>query len=119
MKKNKPLPPAVPFDLHGWTVKEIKKDEAFRTEYLKGLITEKDVPVLMDNIHDLVTALGGVGKLARGTGLNRQALYKSLSGKVTPDFRTLLKIINYAGYDLSIAKMKRDKKEQRALAFAR
>ncbi len=119
MKKNKPISPAVPFDLHGWTVKELKRDEVFRAEYLKGLITEKDLPVLMDNLHDLVTALGGVGKLARGTGLNRQALYKSLLGKVTPDFRTILKIINYAGYDLSIEKMKKDKKGQSALAFAR
>jgi DNA-binding phage protein len=55
-------------------------------------------------LRDFVEALGGMGKLAKETGLNRQNLYKVLSGKVCPDLPTLLKIINFAGFELSIVK---------------
>ncbi|HXL72866.1 MAG TPA: hypothetical protein VN963_04500 [bacterium] len=100
-------------------IRELKEDAGFREEYLKDLLTEPDLPVLALGLRDLIEALGGIGKLAKETGLNRQNLYKSLSGKVRPDFPTLLKIINFAGFDLSIQKKSKGKPSVHTLALAR
>ena len=85
-------------------IQALKEDEGFREEYLKGLLSEKDIPMLALCLKPVVEVLGGVGKLARETGLGRQSLYKALSGKQRPDFTTLLKILNFAGYELSLKK---------------
>ena len=116
MKKKKVIPPAVPFDLDGAVAENLKKDEAFRGEYLKGLLTEKDIPFLAASLKPVIQAMGGVGKLSKETGLGRQSLYKALSGKVLPDFPTLIKILNFAGYDLALKK--REKRPKGAVAQA-
>ena len=98
-------------------VRELKEDAAFREEYLKDLLIEQELPMLALGLRDLIEALGGIGKLSKETGLNRQNLYKSLSGKVRPDFPTLLKIINFAGFDLSIKKKSKGKQSGHTLAL--
>jgi len=97
------------FSPHGGTlddliIEELKRDEGFRSEYLKGLLTEQDVPFLALCLQPVVESLGGVGALSKATGLGRQSLYKALSGKRRPDMRTLLKILDFAGYELSLQK---------------
>jgi probable addiction module antidote protein len=99
-------------------IKALQNDEGFREEYLKGLLTEKNIALLALSLKPVIDALGGVGKLAKETGLGRQNLYKVLSGKALPDFSTLLKIINYAGYDLSLQKIKITKSRHGKLAFS-
>ena len=104
MKKKKVYPAAEALDLDGMVIENLKKDEKFRQEYLKDLLTEKDIPFLAASLKPVVDAMGGVGKLSKETGLGRQSLYKALSGKVLPDFPTLIKILNFAGYDLALKK---------------
>jgi probable addiction module antidote protein len=99
-------------------VRELQEDSAFREEYVKDLLIEQDLPMLALGLRDLVEALGGIGKLAKETGLNRQNLYKALSGKVRPDFPTLLKIINFSGFDLSVQKKSKGKPSGHTLALA-
>jgi len=105
MKTKKVYPPTGG-TLDDTIVKQLKNDESFREEYLKWLLTEQDIPLLASCLKPVVDVLGGVGKLAKATGLGRQSLYKALSGKVKPDTLTLLKIIKFAGYDLSLVKRK-------------
>jgi probable addiction module antidote protein len=97
-------------------VKELKADPAYREEYLKGLLQEKDLPLLAKSLGYVVEALGGVGKLAHETGLNRQNLYKVLSGQARPDFSTLVKVINFAGFDLSLEKKAPSRKHRKTFA---
>lgn len=116
MKKKKVISPAEPFDLDGAVAENLKKDKAFRREYLKDLLTERDIPFLAASLKPVVQAMGGVGKLSKETGLGRQSLYKALSGKVLPDFPTLIKILNFAGYDLDLKE--RERHTKRAFAHA-
>ena len=44
----------------------------------------------------------GMSRLARETGLSRESLYKTLSGTRSPDFATILKILNALGLDMSV-----------------
>lgn len=117
MSTKKTYPPASG-NLDETIIKALKEDEGFRKEYLKDLFQEEDVKLIALSLRPLVEAMGGVGKIARATGLGRQSLYKSLSGKVRPDFPTIRKIVNYAGYDLSVDRRKDTKHHARALAFA-
>ena len=65
---------------------------------------EKDhnLEALMLILRDLAKVKAGVTKLAEDTGLNRESLYKTLSGKRIPKFDTLQKIIHALGFRLSI-----------------
>ena len=118
MKKNTSHSPLAEGEFKDVVVGELKSDAAFREEYLKGLLREQDLPMLALGLRDLVEALGGIGKVSVATGLNRQNLYKAFSGKVRPDFPTLVKIINYAGYDLSVEKKRTTRRHSRTLALA-
>jgi probable addiction module antidote protein len=100
-------------------VKELREDAAFREVYLNDLLQEQDLPIIALGLRDLVEALGGIGDVSKGTGLNRQNLYKALSGKVRPDFPTILKIIHYAGYDLAVDKRRGTRGQAKTLAYAR
>ena|SRR5579859_5342392 len=116
--RKKYYPPAVPFDLDQEIIEDLKKNEGFRKEWLNGLLTEKDIPHFAASLKPVVDALGGVGKLAKETGLGRESLYKALSGKVLPDMRTLIQILDFAGYDLSLKKKKEAKRKRVAPEFS-
>ncbi len=118
MKKRSVVPPSGG-SLDETVIRALKEDEGFRMEYLKDLLQEEDVKLMAIALRPLVEALGGIGKLSSETGLGRQSLYKSLSGKVRPDFPTLLKIIHFAGYDLSVDRRRPSKRHSRSLAGSR
>jgi len=42
----------------------------------------------------------GMTQVARDTGLSRESLYKALSGERSPDFDTILKVVNALGLRL-------------------
>jgi probable addiction module antidote protein len=117
MKKKTIFPPTGG-GLDETIIKALKEDEGFRREYLNDLLHEQEVKMIALSLRPLVEALGGIGKLSQKTGMGRQSLYKSLSGKVRPDFPTLLKIINYAGYDFSVDKKKTGKHRTKTPVFA-
>ncbi|MCX7111003.1 MAG: putative addiction module antidote protein [Proteobacteria bacterium] len=42
----------------------------------------------------------GMSQIARDAGLSRESLYKALSGERSPDFDTILKVVNALGLKL-------------------
>ena len=42
----------------------------------------------------------GMSQLAKDTGLGRESLYKALSGEVSPNFDTILKVMHALGFKL-------------------
>ena len=55
-------------------------------------------------LRDVVNAQGGIGKLAEGTGLNRQHLYRALSESGNPQFGTIAKVVRGLGFRLMVGK---------------
>jgi probable addiction module antidote protein len=47
-----------------------------------------------------ITRARGMTQVARDTGLSRESLYKALSGERSPDFDTILKVVNALGLRL-------------------
>jgi probable addiction module antidote protein len=67
---------------------------------------DHDPEALMLALRDLAKENKGMASLAKNAGLNRESLYKTLSGKRMPKFDTLQKIIHALGFRFSIVPLK-------------
>ena len=62
--------------------------------YLNEVLEEGDPKLLMVALRNVADARGGVAALAAQTGLNRESLYKTLSGKRNPGIETINAILH-------------------------
>lgn len=90
------------FSDHDLTVIEmLRDDQAFAIEYLKQSFAELDEEngevLFLFAIRHLVEARGGVAKIAREAGLNRETLYRTLSRFGNPTLSTTKKILHATG----------------------
>jgi probable addiction module antidote protein len=69
--------------------------------YLEASLDEAngDAAFIAKALGDIARAKG-MGQVARDTGLSRESLYKALSGERSPDFDTVLKVVNALGLRL-------------------
>ncbi len=82
------------------------KDSEHARLYLETALEEfhedHDQSALMVAIRNVTNAQGGVAQLAQRTGLNRENLFRVLSGKSNPRWDTLEAILGGLGYRLSV-----------------
>jgi probable addiction module antidote protein len=94
----------IPYD--EWEVQQLKKDREFAIEYLKVALESLDNPeersISLIMLRALAEAYGGIGAIAAKAGINRESLYRSLSPKGNPTFKTLTAIVNAMGLRLSV-----------------
>lgn len=88
-----------------WLINSLhNKQEA--VAYLQVALEEyqkdNDTEALLLALRHVAEAQGGIGTLARKTHLNRESLYKTLSGKGNPKLQTLGMLLNGLGFQLSI-----------------
>jgi probable addiction module antidote protein len=69
--------------------------------YLEACLDEAegDAAFIAKALGDIARARG-MTQVARDTGLSRESLYKALSGERSPDFDTILKVVNALGLRL-------------------
>jgi probable addiction module antidote protein len=69
--------------------------------YLEACLDEAegDAAFIARALGDIARARG-MTQVARDTGLSRESLYKALSGERSPDFDTILKVVNALGLRL-------------------
>lgn len=69
--------------------------------YLEACLDEAegDAAFIAKALGDIARARG-MSQVARDTGLSRESLYKALSGERSPDFDTILKVVNALGLRL-------------------
>jgi len=69
--------------------------------YLEACLEEAngDAAFIAKALGDIARARG-MSQVARDAGLSRESLYKALSGDRTPNFDTILKVINALGLKL-------------------
>jgi probable addiction module antidote protein len=69
--------------------------------YLEACLedSDKDAAFIAKALGDIARAKG-MAQVARDSGLSRESLYKALSGDRSPDFETILKILNALGIRL-------------------
>ena len=69
--------------------------------YLEACLDESDgdAAFIAKALGDIARAKG-MAQVARDAGLSRESLYKALSGDRSPDFETILRVVNALGIKL-------------------
>jgi probable addiction module antidote protein len=70
--------------------------------YLEAALETGDAGDPMQALRDIAEARGGMTRIARETGLNRETLYRTLSKRGNPRLATLLAIARAAGLRLAV-----------------
>ena len=84
-----------------WDASKYLDNPEIICEYLKTTLEEGDTELLMMAIGNVAKARG-MTEIAKKTDLNRQNLYKALSGKGAPKFDTVVKVLQAFGLKLTL-----------------
>lgn len=79
-------------------LQEPKESQAFLDAAIEAYEEDGDMEAFMLSLRYLAEAKGGISKLSEATHLNRQNLYKILTGKTSPKLDTAFSIIRGLGY---------------------
>lgn len=70
--------------------------------YLNACLEDPDPRVALLAIRDIAASQGGVGKLAKASGLNRESLYRMLSLEGNPSLLSLVAVLRGLGFRLTV-----------------
>ena len=76
---------------------------AFVNGAIEEALVDGDMPLFLHCLRGVVEAQGGMTKVARLAGVNRENLYRILSKNGNPEFRRLAQILDAMGLRISIA----------------
>lgn len=93
MKKGKPYQPELIESLRNPREAE---------EYLNVALEEDDPELFLLALRNVTEAQGGVARLAEKTKLNRESLYKMLSERGNPEFKSLDVLLHALGFRLAV-----------------
>ena len=82
-------------------------DDLRDPEFVEGYLQEAlslDTPTFLAALQNVVKANGGVAKVARAAGRNRESAYKSLSQAGNPRFDTVRDILAACGMRLTVTR---------------
>jgi probable addiction module antidote protein len=84
-------------------VKKLRKNRAFATEYLKAAMEDTEEPqVLLIALRHVAEARGGIAKVAKAAGIERESLYRALSPRGNPRLSTLFAVTKAMGLTLTV-----------------
>jgi probable addiction module antidote protein len=82
----------------------LRNDEEHARGFLTACFNDDYEPTFLGALRDVVMAYGGVAKIAKAAGLNRESLYKTLSRGGNPEVNTLRKILSALGMKVEFVK---------------
>jgi probable addiction module antidote protein len=83
-------------------LKDIQEAQAYLEVALEEYEQDRDTEAFLMALRHVAEAQGGIGKLSERTKLNREHLYRALSGKGNPKLETLDAILHGLGFRLTI-----------------
>ena len=95
------MPPSKPY--HPELIKALRRDPGEALEYLNAALEDGDPEVFLMALRDVAEAQGGVAQLAEAANLNRESLYRMLSNRGNPEFRSLDALLHALGFRLAVA----------------
>ena len=81
--------------------------------YLLAAFEDGNPEIITAAIGDVARACG-ISKLARNQGVDRAGLYRALSKKGNPLFRTIVKTLDACGFELYVRKKQKEKESHYA-----
>lgn len=70
--------------------------------YIEAALAEGDARDLLQALRNVAEARGGISHIAKQTGLNREALYRTLSKDGNPQLKNLTAILGATGLRLAV-----------------
>ena len=98
-KRKTRAPVSVP---HRPQLLEWLKDPANAAAYVEAALDEGDPAGILQALRNVADSRGGVARIAEKTGLNREALYRTLSKRGNPQLKSLAAILGATGLRLSV-----------------
>jgi probable addiction module antidote protein len=84
-------------------IQELRDDPEFAAEYLKAALEDVAEPrVLLIALRQLAEARGGIAKVAKAAGIERESLYRALSPRGNPRLSTLVAVTRAIGLKLTV-----------------
>lgn len=83
-------------------IRELKKNSEFAAEYLRAGLEEDDPRVLLIVLRQTAESKGGIAKVAKAAGIERESLYRALSAKGNPRLSTLVAVTKAIGLKLTV-----------------
>ncbi len=84
-------------------IKRLRKNRAFAAEYLKAAMEDTEEPmVLLVALRHIAEARGGIAKVAKAAGIERESLYRALSPRGNPRLSTLFAVTKAMGLSLTV-----------------
>ena len=84
-------------------LKEVFADPLEAASYLNTAMEEGDKELFLLALRNVAEArLGGMSKLAEASGLNRESLYRMLSGKGNPELKSLDRLLHALGLKIAV-----------------
>jgi probable addiction module antidote protein len=84
-------------------IEELRQNPEFAAEYLKAALEDDDEPqVLLIALRRLAEARGGLAKIAKAAGIERESLYRALSPRGNPRLSTLQAVTKALGLKLTV-----------------
>lgn len=88
---------------HDALVRELRDDPAFAAEYIKAALEDvKEPKVLLIALRQIAEARGGIAKVAKAAGIERESLYRALSAQGNPRLSTLVAVTRAIGLKLTV-----------------
>jgi len=83
--------------------RRLREDRHFAAEYLKAALEDTEEPrVLLVALRRVAEARGGIAKVAKMAGIERESLYRALSAKGNPRLSTLVAVTKAVGLRLTV-----------------
>ena len=84
-------------------LRRLRESREFAVEYLKAALEDTEEPaVLLIALRRVAEARGGIAKVARMAGIERESLYRALSAKDNPRLSTLVAVAKAVGLRLTV-----------------
>ena len=85
------------------TIRELRAEPKIAAEYLKVALEDTEEPaVLLIALRRIAEARGGIAKVAKAAGIERESLYRALSARGNPRLSTLVAVTKAVGLKLTV-----------------
>ncbi|MFY9853220.1 MAG: addiction module antidote protein, partial [Terracidiphilus sp.] len=83
--------------------RRLRENPKFAAEYLKAALGDTEEPrILLIALRRIAEARGGIAKVAKAAGIERESLYRALSAKGNPRLSTLVAVTKAVGLKLTV-----------------
>ncbi|HSS97034.1 MAG TPA: addiction module antidote protein [Terriglobales bacterium] len=84
-------------------VRELRANPKFAAQYLRAALEDDEEPgVLLIALRRIAEARGGIAKVAKAAGIERESLYRALSERGNPRLSTLVAVTKAVGLKLTV-----------------